>query len=1324
MSWPAWRLEQEPAELCRYVRPDVVARLVERRGDGRLGGLPGPGPAPAIGRAREAFEAIRSCGITYADEPFSPAGQLIRSPEEVLWTPRIGNCLDLSVVYAGALLHAGLHPLVVVLERDRAEHAIVLVWLRGERRGAADADYPLAENAAGLHDRMPAAADDDLRERPDAPGAFLAVDIAVVAGPDGPGDFESAVARGFRLLTDGAWNWRQGIDVGLLFDPQRCHAVEAWPHRDPLHDPYFDPEVHQDPDADTGPLRLLWARYPVVPYSDRNELDVLLDWCQAPDPPELVTDRAPMRVAILHGDGGAGKTRLAAELAHRLRSGGTHWYAGFLPRRMRANSDSWDTGVAWLARTVTPLLVIVDYAESTPSDEVATLLDALANRRGQRTCVLLTARTFSADRGGWWQRVAEGIEGHQYLTMPVRLTAEHPSTTSLFRRAQGAFRDRHPVAAPAALRGDSWTVLETVMLAWLSVHNAAEELPATTIGLYEKIVGHEMRYWRRVYDRRAGKRDEYSLEDAVFRQAAACVTATGPVTERVDTVLKAVRELDGDSGADSRLRARFAAVIRDVLVPDDDGRLHLHPDPLGDYLAATTFDDDLNRDYQGRTGADAEPLLHRCLDRAAPVELANTFITITRAAQDEPGRARCLADAALTDDPARANVAFDIALRVGGPFVEPLERAVGAGDNVLPLEKILSGVPVGHVALGNLARIATERALQLGERSGRSGDAPLAMRAALLNDLAIRQAAGGQREAALESITEATRLYRSLTQANTAAFLPYLAGSLNNLANQQAAVGQREIALDSITEAIRHHRSLAQANPAAFLPDLAGSLNNLANQQAAVGQREAALESITEAVQIRRSLAQTNPAAFLPALAMSLNNLAIHQAEVGQHAAALESITEAVQIRRSLAQTNPAASLPNLAMSLNNLAVQQAKVGQHAAALDSNTEATHLYQSLAQANPAAFLPDLALSLNNLANHQAEVGQREAALESITEAVQIRRSLAQTNPAAFLPDLALSLNNLANRQAEVGQRAAALESITEAIRHHRSLAQANPAAFLPDLAGSLNNLANQQAKVGQHAAALESITAATHLYQSLAQANPAVFLPALAMSLHNLANQQAAVGQHAAALDSITEAVQIRRSLAQTNPAAFLPALAGSLNNLANHQAEAGQHAAALETITEATHLYRSLAQTNPAAFLPDLAGSLNNLANRQAEAGQHAAALDSITEATHFYKSLAQANAAAFLPALAGSLNNLGNHQAEAGQHAAALETITEATRHHRSLVQTNLAAFLPDLAMSLNNLANQQAAVGQHAAALDSITEAVQIRRSLAQTNPAAFLP
>ncbi|MEU1480958.1 tetratricopeptide repeat protein, partial [Streptomyces sp. NPDC005760] len=381
----------------------------------------------------------------------------------------------------------------------------------------------------------------------------------------------------------------------------------------------------------------------------------------------------------------------------------------------------------------------------------------------------------------------------------------------------------------------------------------------------------------------------------------------------------------------------------------------------------------------------------------------------------------------------------------------------------------------------------------------------------------------------------------------------------------QSDTGDRDAALTSITEATELYRTLAQANPAAYLPNLATSLNNLSNRQSDTGDRDAALTSITEAVDIRRTLAQANPAAFLPDLAMSLNNLSNRQSDTGDRDAALTSITEATELYRTLAQANPAAFLPDLATSLNNLSNQQSDTGDHDAALTSITEATELYRTLAQANPAAFLPNLAMSLNNLSNRQSGTGDHDAALTSITEATELYRTLAQANPAAFLPNLAGSLNNLSNQQSEVGDRDAALTSITEATELYRTLAQANPAAFLPDLAMSLNNLSNRQSGTGDHDAALTSITEATELYRTLAQANPAAFLPDLAGSLNNLSNRQSDTGDRDAALTSITEAVDIRRTLAQANPAAFLPELAGSLNNLSVQQSEAGDHDDALRT---------------------------------------------------------------------------------------------------------------------------------------------------------------
>ncbi|MEU2395893.1 hypothetical protein ABZ607_35360, partial [Streptomyces sp. NPDC007369] len=216
----------------------------------------------------------------------------------------------------------------------------------------------------------------------------------------------------------------------------------------------------------------------------------------------------------------------------------------------------------------------------------------------------------------------------------------------------------------------------------------------------------------------------------------------------------------------------------------------------------------------------------------------------------------------------------------------------------------------------------------------------------------------------------------------------------------------------SITEATDLYRTLTNDNPAAHLPNLAMSLNNLASRLAETGDQQGALTTITEATDLYRTLTNDNPAAHLPNLAMSLNNLAAFQAETGDQQGALTTITEATDLYRTLTNDNPAAHLPSLAGSLNNLATAQAETGDQQGALSTITEATDLYRTLTNDNPAAHLPDLAMSLNNLASRLAETGDRQGALTTITEATDLYRTLTNDNPVAYLPKLAASLNGLA------------------------------------------------------------------------------------------------------------------------------------------------------------------------------------------------------------------------------------------------------------------------------------------------------------------------
>ncbi|MFD5238120.1 hypothetical protein ACFWJ2_08175, partial [Streptomyces tendae] len=188
--------------------------------------------------------------------------------------------------------------------------------------------------------------------------------------------------------------------------------------------------------------------------------------------------------------------------------------------------------------------------------------------------------------------------------------------------------------------------------------------------------------------------------------------------------------------------------------------------------------------------------------------------------------------------------------------------------------------------------------------------------------------------------------------------------------------GDRQAALDSVTEAVGHYRTLARAAPAAHLPDLAGALNNLSIQQNANGDRQAALISVTEAVGHYRTLARAAPAAHLPGLAGALNNQSLQQYESGDRPTALASITEAVGHYRALAQTSPAAHLTGLAGALNNLSKQQSETEAASSAWEgalTDLGFAPLAQAELRSHYAAYL--------------AATGQRSLAVEQLVQAAQ-------------------------------------------------------------------------------------------------------------------------------------------------------------------------------------------------------------------------------------------------------------------------------------------------------------------------------------------------
>jgi len=136
----------------------------------------------------------------------------------------------------------------------------------------------------------------------------------------------------------------------------------------------------------TWPLSwLLAAERKVVPFSGRSrELADLTAWRDAPT--------AGVALLLLHGPGGQGKTRLAGRFAEASHAAGwTVWAAHHLsdPTALtRVTADAPED----------QLVVIVDYADLWPQDDLLLLLRNPLLARPRRARVLLVAR----GQGIWW----------------------------------------------------------------------------------------------------------------------------------------------------------------------------------------------------------------------------------------------------------------------------------------------------------------------------------------------------------------------------------------------------------------------------------------------------------------------------------------------------------------------------------------------------------------------------------------------------------------------------------------------------------------------------------------------------------------------------------------------------------------------------------------------------------------------------------------------------------------------------------------------------------------------------------------------------------
>jgi len=742
------------------------------------------------------------------------------------------------------------------------------------------------------------------------------------------------------------------------------------------------------------PSRLLAADSGVVVFSGRaDELAELAAWRDAPE--------LGMSVMLVHAPGGQGKTRLAARFAaDSVDRRWTAWAARHL-------SDPVGQHVVAPGDPGRALLLVVDYADRWPVDDLQLLLSNPLLRRPERSRVLLLARPASS----WWPALRHRLDKAGMAVGPTMALPPLAGTVPERRDAFTVARDAFAAAlgAPAAALAPPRSLVDDAFQLVLSIHMAAlvavdahlrgQAAPADSAGLSGYLPDREHDFWRSLHDHR-----QVSTAPPLMGRTVYTATLTHSLRRDQAAV---VLGRTGIATADEA-----PAVLDDhahcypLLVPDPGSALEaLYPDRLGEDFLALTIPGHAHAGYA------CDPWAQDAVTRmlapsgdgpgTAPVYARSALTVLIETARRWPHVAQRQLYPLLQAHP-------QLALSAGGAALAALAERPDISVGLL--ETIESRLPRHQqadidIGIAALVRRLTEQRLPV--------TADPAVRARMYDELSWRLGHAGQIPEALAAAEEAVRLFRPLAKTDMAEFGPGLALAVNRLGSHRSALGLREEALAAVEEGLQVRRRLA--DPAMFtfhFPEsvyvqhrLAESLSNLGNKLSAMGRQEQAARAAAEGVQIRRRLAAADPAAYESNLAIELSNLSGQLSGIEQRDEALAAIGEAVEIHRRLAAADPARYGHYLARELNNLGLRLADAGRRPQALAVAEEAVQVFRRLAAGNPGGFEPDLARSIDNLGKRLSELGRREEALAAAEEATQIRQRLAAASPAAFESDLA-------------------------------------------------------------------------------------------------------------------------------------------------------------------------------------------------------------------------------------------------------------------------------------------------------------------------------
>ncbi|BDT68294.1 hypothetical protein os1_24760 [Comamonadaceae bacterium OS-1] len=657
----------------------------------------------------------------------------------------------------------------------------------------------------------------------------------------------------------------------------------------------------------------------------------------------------PIRVRVVVGGGGSGKTRLALELCDQMQAEG--WHTGFVTSTEAERFFAGQNLSAWGWQK--PTLVVVDDAAA-KARALGRWLDELADRTASTPHplrILLLERSADPD-SGWWASVFGGgwqALGKQTLLDPPVPVPIRPLATPAHRLA--LLQDMLAIASPntsVVLPHDPAFQHQLMQLSWggdplflmlAAMAMARQGHSALTLGrtdLADVVAQGEI-------DRLAQMARAHGLTPELVLHLAACATLAQGLT-RATFLPLAAAEQQATGWTQPDAPAALFKLLQQAL-PGPQGIAPVIPDMVGEAL--------LVRLLRGEEGREA---VLRCY-AALGHRVAETAI-------------RCVQDFAEV---------------AAGPLGWLTGIVDTAQDDLEALAALANSLPMDSLALNATSLRVFQAVL---ERLAAMPDAdPLACATAGMN-LSRALAHVHQLGPALAVAEQAVLLLYPLALQAPDTYTLHLAVALNSLVLRQSDMGQFEDALETAQEAVLQAGALAHSNPDGAGSLLAMVLTNLTHQQSRLGQHGPALASAQQAVALYTHLADQWPAEFTAERAAAISNLGITYGNTQQHDEALRCALQTTDIYRRLAAQQPDTHRPALAKATTNLASAYGLLEQYGPALESAIESMAQYTLLAAQNPDRFTPPWARSLGLLAQCHLDLQELAPARDHAHHGLQL------------------------------------------------------------------------------------------------------------------------------------------------------------------------------------------------------------------------------------------------------------------------------------------------------------------------------------------------